>query len=395
VRQARRGRMRLPRLGKRIIVVGGTTARVALVNPSKILNLQAFNVQQPYIAVAMDERVDFDINDALKLYLSDPHSISTPEAPSELLDCESDPDALDAALVNSVLNPVVDSVAENPEAITRRQNFDTLQFLLKCAPTVSSSESSLLSTDASTASLRSRRGSLAFPCSIRNLESDCPLFARSRHGSLIPPTSLSKILDLVVSSLSHVADMANADIEAEEQDALAHHKQLLEVFGFLLQWSISAVETKACEKQASAPSGRGRKGAGKAKGGPKDTHWDPTSQLISAMETMAKVLKLKLVRIFVTTPERDTFVSLFTRPVYLILENEMRIKNTSIKMHAFKVLCIAVKHHGQAFGKQGTMNTTTRTNTISCTNFNRAKSDVFRTLVRTNGRIYAYIIRPI
>lgn len=68
------------------------------------------------------------------------------------------------------------------------------------------------------------------------------------------------------------------------------------------------------------------------------------------MDVMSKVLKLKLARIFVTTSERDTFVSLFTRPVYLILESEARVKNNTIRMHTFKVLCIAVKHHGHAFG---------------------------------------------
>jgi condensin complex subunit 1 len=298
----------------------------------------------------MDERIEFDINEALKYYLADPHSIPTPEAPSELVDCELDPELFTPALINEALNPVVDAVAENPEAITRRLHFDTLQFLLKCAPTVPLSESLLSSSDASRVSLRSRRESLVSPCITRNVDSDCPLFARSRHGSLIPPPSLSKILDLIVSSLSAAADIANVDIEAEEQDTLAHHKQLLEIFGFLLQWAIAAVETKALEKQSSAPTGRGRKGAGKSKAGAKDATWDPTQQLISAMDTMAKGLKLKLVRIFVTTPERDTFVSLFTRPVYLILENESRIKNTSIKMYAFKVLCIAVKHHGHAFG---------------------------------------------
>ena len=63
-------------------------------------------------------------------------------------------------------------------------------------------------------------------------------------------------------------------------------------------------------------------------------------------------MKLKLSKIFVTTPERDTFVSLFTRPVYLLLENEARVKNVAIRMHAFKVLCVAVKHHGHASGAQ-------------------------------------------
>ena len=156
----------------------------------------------------------------------------------------------------------------------------------------------------------------------------------------------------MVSSLSAVADVAHADIEAEEQDALAHHKQLLELYAFLLQWAIAAVETKAAEKQSTAPAGRARKGGAAKKAAGKDVPWDPTQQLVSAMDTMTKVLKLKLVRIFVTTPERDAFVGLFTRPVYMILENEVQVKQTSIKMHAFKVLCIAVKHHGHAFAAQ-------------------------------------------
>jgi condensin complex subunit 1 len=61
------------------------------------------------------------------------------------------------------------------------------------------------------------------------------------------------------------------------------------------------------------------------------------------------VLRLKLGRIFVTTSERDTFIGLFTKPVYHILENEARVKNSAIRNHCFRVLCIAVKHHGHAY----------------------------------------------
>lgn len=79
--------------------------------------------------------VDFDINDALKHYMSDPAAIHTPEADNILVDCENDPEALgDNGTINAVLNPIVDAVAENPDAITRSAHFDSLQFLLKCAP---------------------------------------------------------------------------------------------------------------------------------------------------------------------------------------------------------------------------------------------------------------------
>jgi condensin complex subunit 1 len=275
------------------------------------------------------DTISFDINDALKHYMSDPATIATPEADSALVDCENDPESLTNALVNSVLNPIVDSIAENPDAITRSASFDSLQFLLKCAPT----------------SLRSQQN---YPT-----EPDSELFKLSRSVSILPAHALSKIFDLVISGLSAEADIINSDLETDEQEAITHHRQLLEIFGFLLQWTIAAVETKASEKSSAAPVARARGKGGKAKSSPKDkdSNWDSSPQLQTALDAMCKVLKLKLSKIFLTTSERDAFVGLFTRPVYLVLESEQRAKSTAIRMHAFKVLCIAVKHHGHAYGK--------------------------------------------
>ena len=139
---------------------------------------------------------------------------------------------------------------------------------------------------------------------------------------------------------------------------------MLEILGFLLQWSVAAVEAKAAERPATTSSNRGRTGgskgakgrsaggggAGSASNAHRDGNWDSMAQILGTLDVMSKSLKLKLAKVFVTTSERDTFISLFTRPVYQILESENRTKNTSMRMHAFKVLCIAVKHHGHAFG---------------------------------------------
>jgi len=273
------------------------------------------------------DTISFDINDALKFYLSDPATISTPEADTNLVDCENDPESLTNSLINTVLNPIVDSVAENPDAITRSASFDSLQFLLKCAPI-----------------------SYIF----QTYPTDSKLFKPSRSSSVLPTHALSKIFDLVVSGLSTEADIIHNDLESDEQELIAHHKQLLEVFGFLLQWTIAAVETKAAEKSSTAPAARGRGKAAKSKtaGKDKDGNWDSSAQLQTALDTMCKVLKLKLSKIFLTTSERDTFIGLFTRPVYMILESESRVKATAIRMHAFKVLCIAVKHHGHGYGEE-------------------------------------------
>ena len=278
----------------------------------------------------MGDSGDFDVNASLKAYLDDPQSIPTPEADQALLECENDADAFTPGLINSVLNPIAEAIGENPEAILQPSLLDSLQFLLKCAPIVPPNQQP---------TLPSRRN-----------HTDCELFARSRQASFIPATSLSKLLELIISGLGAEAET----VHHEEQDGeteTAHHKQVLETFAFLLQWCISAVETKSAEKPASAAAGRAKKGP-KSKAVQKDGTWDPSGQLQIAMETMAKVMKLKLAKIFVTTSERDTFISMFTRPVYLLLESESRVKNTSIRMHVFKVLCVAVKHHGHAYGAQ-------------------------------------------
>ncbi|GCB20983.1 condensin complex subunit 1 [Aspergillus awamori] len=264
----------------------------------------------------MEDRIQFDINESLKHYLSDPASVPTPDADPELLDCETDPDQLSSALIDNVLNPIVDAVAENPEGLARSSSFDSLQFLLKCA----------LPPDMS---------------------------SRPQKESIVTNLSLSKLLDLIVSGLSVEADIIHGELESDEQDGIQHHKQLLEMYGFLLQWALSAVEVKAAEKPAEpVPARRGAGKSARSKANAKDGNWDWTAQIQISMETMCKVMKLKLSRIFLTTSDRDTFINLFTRSIYLILESEQRVKSMSIRMHAFKVLCIAVKHHGHAFGAQ-------------------------------------------
>ncbi|KAL7796695.1 condensin complex component cnd1 [Trichoderma ceciliae] len=247
--------------------------------------------------------ITFDINDALKHYMSDPATIPTPEADAALFDCENDPEALTNQVINPVLNPIIDAVADNPDAILRAVNMDSLQFLLKYTP-------------------------------------------------YLPTHILSKVFDLVMSGLSAEADAVHTDIESpEEQESVAHHKQLLEIYGFLIQWTIAAVETKAAEKSSTASVARGRGKPKKALSQREDT-WDSASQLQVALDIMCKTLKLKLSKIFLTTSERGTFIGLLTRPVYMILENEQRVKTTAIRMHCFKVLCIAVKHHGHGYAAQ-------------------------------------------
>lgn len=277
----------------------------------------------------MDSPIDFDINESLKQYLSDPASIPTSDADAILLECEHEPDNLTSTLINSALNPIIDAVAENPEALAQPAVFDSLQFFLKCAPTKTRSQQQYI------------------------LNSNFEQFPLRRSAVFLSTDALGKIFDLLVSGLSTEAGLIHNDLEVEDAEGLERHKQILEMYAFLLQWTIAAVETKSMDKTNSTAApmirGKGAKG-GKASKGVKDS-WDSATQIQSALDVMSKVLKLRLARVFITTSEKDTFISLFTRAVYLVLENEVRVKSTAIRMHSFKVLCIAVKHHGHAYGK--------------------------------------------
>jgi condensin complex subunit 1 len=160
---------------------------------------------------------------------------------------------------------------------------------------------------------------------------------------------LSKVFDLLTSAISAEADLAHGDIEADNEESLPRHKQLLQMYAFLLQWAVSAIETRESEQRAATTTSRQGKGT-KAK---KDANWDPSKQLEKSLDVMSKVLSLRLVRIFVPTSERDTFVGMFTKAAFHILEDEARVKKPLIKRSCFKVLCIAVRHHGQAFSMLG------------------------------------------
>ncbi|KAK9473298.1 armadillo-type protein [Dipodascopsis tothii] len=159
--------------------------------------------------------------------------------------------------------------------------------------------------------------------------------------------STVKLADLIISGLSGQADISKQLIENDEHEMFGRQRRLLEMYSFLLHWAVTAVEQAFAEQ---VPRSRTRN---------KNTAQDDSkvvkevaNQLQNFLDVMCKVQKLKLSKLFLTTSERDLFVSLFTRPAYIILENEQQAKNLPLRMHAFKVLCIAIKHNGHALAAQ-------------------------------------------
>lgn len=77
------------------------------------------------------EKIQFDLNESLKYYLNDPNSVPCDSADPELADCDGDTESLTKDKINRILDPIIDAIAENPEAISKAYAFDSIQCMLK------------------------------------------------------------------------------------------------------------------------------------------------------------------------------------------------------------------------------------------------------------------------
>ncbi|KAK6885151.1 Condensin complex subunit 1 [Candida tropicalis] len=70
------------------------------------------------------------------------------------------------------------------------------------------------------------------------------------------------------------------------------------------------------------------------------------TEVENGLSAIGTILSMDLSKIFVTTPERDAYIELFSRPIVNLMESPERMKLVPIRMLIFKVLCVAVTKHG-------------------------------------------------
>ncbi|QSL64500.1 hypothetical protein MERGE_001801 [Pneumocystis wakefieldiae] len=168
----------------------------------------------------------------------------------------------------------------------------------------------------------------------------------------VPSGSSNKFIDLIISSLQQVTESLSRDILANEIDIQDQRKNILEILCFSLYWLVSIIERTTSNVSHSQNFSRGTKSFKLNKKIQKEENLDLNYFFHNSLDVMCKILSLRLSKLWVTTSERDIFVSLFIRSAYLIFENEQLMRISSVKIRVFKLLCIAVKHQGHAFGAQ-------------------------------------------
>ncbi|CDK26575.1 unnamed protein product [Kuraishia capsulata CBS 1993] len=152
----------------------------------------------------------------------------------------------------------------------------------------------------------------------------------------------ASLIDNMNTILVYFAESTGSIIEGGDVEALPQQKKLLEKTAYLTHAILHYMTLEDYSAAFSRDSDKTK--VNKAKVG-LNTHIDRLLRFLSSITTLFNV---QLSRVFKTTPERDLFVQLFTKPVYALMEQDWRIKNDELKRAMYRVLCLSIKFHGQS-----------------------------------------------
>lgn len=173
---------------------------------------------------------------------------------------------------------------------------------------------------------------------------------------------LTKLLDAIVSGLQHhcqgvMSIIQNQGFESD-MDAPLVHRTPLEMWAFLLQWFVTVAQlVHGRSGDGASVAGRGGKVAKAKKSASAATMSSFTwpQHIPVVLAASQRCLQLPTSRIWRTSAEKDAFVSCFTRPAYQLCETESHLKSAEIRVNIYRVICLAVKFNGHAFGAQTTI----------------------------------------
>ncbi|AAS54763.2 AGR273Cp [Eremothecium gossypii ATCC 10895] len=157
--------------------------------------------------------------------------------------------------------------------------------------------------------------------------------------SYLVSSSLKNLAQGISTSL--LSDASNAEVIA----LLPTWKSHMELYGYLQHVIMTFLQDDVASASLAntIKSGNRRQGAASST----ELFKRSCSQIEGFLDAMTKVLGLNLSKVFQTTPERDLFIGLFTRPLFVLVETEQVVKVQSLKLFIINVIATCVKKHGQ------------------------------------------------
>ncbi|BFZ56733.1 condensin complex non-SMC subunit Cnd1 [Savitreella phatthalungensis] len=161
------------------------------------------------------------------------------------------------------------------------------------------------------------------------------------------PSEITKLTDLLSAGLvSKVMRLAQDGIE--DLDHTSSARVVIEIYSFYLAVVVKSILAGQVQTTSTIKPKTTTKKSSKAA----STDLNTPEILCGAFDAMSKVMSLRASKMWPTTSERDNLVSLYTKPAYLTLEDEQLMKRPELRMRVYKVICVSIKHYGQAFAAQ-------------------------------------------
>ncbi|CAR28118.1 ZYRO0D14256p [Zygosaccharomyces rouxii] len=198
----------------------------------------------------------------------------------------------------------------------------------------------------------------------------------------------SQLSYLITSSMSNLAieiknNLHNNSGQLEVVDLLSQWRIHLEEYGYLVYVILCFLQEDVHIAAAQTTSlGRGGSKRSNAKSGAVELFKRTCVQLESMCETILKILDIDLGKLFQTTAEKNMFIELFTKPLYLLIEVEPAVKVNSLKMLIQRIISMSVKYHNQESSAENAI-MTNLTYFLHLSNFNAE-------LLQTLNDVYDY-----
>ncbi|CAI7414071.1 BAD_collapsed_G0038230.mRNA.1.CDS.1 [Saccharomyces cerevisiae] len=178
----------------------------------------------------------------------------------------------------------------------------------------------------------------------------------------LTPKLQTQLSYLISSSLSNLSKDIKANLSSnvnftEIGGLIPQWKRHLEEYGYLIQVLLTFLQDEL--HKVSSQSTNLNRSAKNSKNDSANVELfkRDCNQMENLLESITKLLEINLSKIFQTTPEKDLFIGLFTRPLFVLLEIEPVTKVPSLKMFIQRILAMCVKNHGQSSSIQSSLMT--------------------------------------
>ncbi|CAY81502.1 Ycs4p [Saccharomyces cerevisiae EC1118] len=178
----------------------------------------------------------------------------------------------------------------------------------------------------------------------------------------LTPKLQTQLSYLISSSLSNLSKDIKANLSSnvnftEICGLIPQWKRHLEEYGYLIQVLLTFLQDEL--HKVSSQSTNLNRSAKNSKNDSANVELfkRDCNQMENLLESITKLLEINLSKIFQTTPEKDLFIGLFTRPLFVLLEIEPVTKVSSLKMFIQRILAMCVKNHGQSSSIQSSLMT--------------------------------------